>query len=275
MTIAIAPSRRLGRPVTRTLRYVAIGVAAALAAGASWLAVGDDADQGALVLALATYGITTSDDGTVLAITPSGPDRVDVGIVFIPGTRIAREAYVATWAPIVEATGVAVHIPAVPLNLPALAGDPIGDIIAANPGIPTWIVGGHSMGGFEAAAYTAATDERPAGLLLWGSGPARTDLSEVALPTLLVAGEADSVLPLDRALREGSLPPGATIEVVDGMTHGQFGRYGDEEVGDRGSGRSNAETLDDLAAATAAFLRGVAPDGVFDALPAETAPGGP
>lgn len=254
MTRDPAPGRVRPRPVARTLLVVALLLTAALGAGVAWLAVGDDADEVALALALATHAVEVEDVDGVLTVAPSGASETGPGVVFVPGTRIERAAYVATWAPIVEATGVTVYVPAVPLNLPVLAADPIGAVIEAHPDRSTWIVGGHSMGGFEAAAYVATADVLPAGLLLWGSGPGRAELADAVVPTMLVAGGSDSVLPLDRALGEGSLPPDATIAVIDGMVHGQFGRYSDTEDPRDPDRRSDVDTLDDLVATTSGFI---------------------
>jgi hypothetical protein len=224
-----------------------------------WLAVGDDANEGDLARALASHDITISDDDGVLTIMPAGGGRPGaVGVAFLPGTRIERHAYVATWAPIVEETGVTVHVAAVPLNLPALADDPIGEIIRSYPETSTWIVGGHSMGGFEAAAFAAAADAAPAGLLLWGSGTARSDLTNAELPILVVSGALDTVLPLERVIDEERLTPATTIEIIDGMVHGQFGRYSDTESSPNPSRRSDADTLADLADATVAFVAQIA-----------------
>ena len=224
-----------------------------------WLALGAPAEVDVLELALAGHAITVTDDGSVLTIAPAGGAAPDaVGVAFLPGTRVQPDAYVATWAPIVEATGVVVHIAAVPLNLPVLAQDGIDGIIAANPQTTTWIAGGHSMGGFVAAEYAALGEVRPAGLLLWASGPAETDLSQSDVPTLLVAGAADVVLPPDRIIDEASLPADTNAVIIDGMVHGQFGRYSDtEDLGDP-TRRTDDETLEDLVAVTAGFVRAIA-----------------
>lgn len=257
MSLAPVPGRVRRRLVARTLLVAALVLTAALGAGVAWLAVGDDAEEAALEFALAAHDVAVEDVDGVLTVAPRGTSTAGHGVVFVPGTRIEPAAYVATWAPIVEATGVTVYLPAVPLNLPVLAGDPVGAVIEAHPERSTWIVGGHSMGGFEAAAYVATADVLPAGLLLWGSGPGRTDLADAVVPTMLVAGGSDGVLPLDRALREGSLPPDATIAVIDGMVHGQFGRYSDTEAPSDPSRRSDVDTLDDLVATTSGFIEQV------------------
>jgi pimeloyl-ACP methyl ester carboxylesterase len=248
-------ARGLGRRLARAVLAVALVLTLTAAGGAVWLAVGDSAHADDLALALSTHGVTITDDGEVLTIAPTAVATVGVGIAFLPGTRIERDAYVATLAPIVEATGITAYVAAMPLNLPALADDPIGDIIAAHPETATWVVGGHSMGGFQAAAFAAAAAETPAGLLLWASGPARTELAGLDLPTLVVAGAEDTVLPLDRILGEGSLPATAEVELIAGMVHGQFGRYSDTDVaaGDP-THRPDADTLTDLVAATVTFL---------------------
>jgi hypothetical protein len=247
------------RRLVRALVSVAVAFAVATVAFLGWLATGDAAEPVELDAALRDYAITVTDEGGVLTITPAGGPAEDaLGVAFLPGTRVERDAYVATWAPIVETTGVIVHIAAVPLNLPALAGDPIGEIIAAHPETSSWIVGGHSMGGFEAAAFAAVSDTTPDGLLLWASGPKGSDLAGSEVPTLLVAGESDTVLPPDRLIDEELLAPDTTIEIIDGMVHGQFGRYSDTEDPLDATRRSDDETLADLVEATSAFIALVA-----------------
>lgn len=257
---ASTPRRRSwGRRLARALGVLLLVLAAALLCGVAWLATGDNAEEADLALALATYAVTTSDDGGVLTIASTASTATDaVGVAFLPGTRIERDAYVATWAPIVEATGITVHIAAVPLNLPVLADDPIGDIMAAHPETSTWIVGGHSMGGFEAAAFAAGADVIPAGLLLWASGPAESDLAETDVPTLIVAGAKDTVVTLERYADEALLAVDTTIEIIDGMVHGQFGRYSDTEAPQDPARRSDADTLADLVAITSAYLDQIA-----------------
>ncbi len=258
-TAPVGGNRRgWGRRVLRVLAIVLLVVAVATVGLLGWLATGDEADLSDLEAALAGYDVAVTYDDDIMTISPvSGVSTDAVGIAFLPGTRVQREAYVATWAPIVEATGVAVHMAAVPLNLPALASDPFTQIIAAHPETSTWVVGGHSMGGFEAAAFAESAEVTPAGLLLWASGPKGSDLAGTDITTLLVAGASDAVLPPDRLVDEELLAADTTIEIIDGMVDGQFGRYSDTEAPLDPERRSDADTLADLVAATTTFIEDV------------------
>lgn len=225
---------------------------------AAWLAMGDDADPTARARAALGHEVVVTDTDGILRIEPAD-GGVDVGVAFLPGARIERGAYVATWAPIVERTGVHVFVPGVPLNLPVLGGDHVADVIGTHPELTTWVVGGHSMGGFAASESLAnRIDDEVAGLLLWASGPGRdADLSAVDLPTLVVAGARDRIVPLDMVTRGlDELPEATELVVIEGMTHGQFGRYREVDDPDR---RADEETLADLVAATVAFLGAILP----------------
>jgi hypothetical protein len=252
MDPAPPPRARWRRVVRRVVVSLFVLVVLGVSGFAGWLAVGDDADPGARAAAIARHDVTVDEDDGVLTIRPAD-GGVDVGVVFLPGARIERGSYVATWAPIVERTGVHVFVPGVPLNLPLLGGDHVDAVRAAHPEIAAWIVGGHSLGGFTAASSLAAGDRDDVlGLLLWAAGPGRADLRALEVPTLVVAGAADEVVPLPMVRRGlGDLPMTTVLVVIDGMSHGQFGRYREVDANAR---RSDEATLAELVAATTRFL---------------------
>lgn len=262
-TTGTGGARRRRRRLALRAAGVLVGLLVASALGlVAWLAVGDDAVVSAAERAVESHAVQVTDRDGVLTIRPESTSS-ELGVVFLPGARIERAAYVATWAPTVEATGATVFIPGVPFNLPLLAGDDLVEgIVDANDDFRSWVVGGHSMGGFEAGAHATAVGAD--GLLLWAAGAGRTDLSSRDLPTLVIAGESDGVVSLEMILRdETNLPMGARVEVIEGMSHGQFGRYrdpGDTDVADP-SRRSDADTLAELTTLTSRFLRRVATPG--------------
>ena len=225
---------------------------------AIWLVVGVPADGDAYAAVAADSDLEIDDHGGVLELRPAA-NSPTVGVVFYPGARIDHTAYAATWAPVVEATGVAVFVPRMPFNLAPFAADRIESIRAANPAIDTWLLGGHSMGGFAALDFvTDHPGAELAGLVLWASaGPPRTDPSAIDVPTLTVAGELDDVIPLDAIERsEERFAAVGELVVVPGMTHSQFGRYRADAVVD---GRSDEDTQADLTRAVIDFLEDVAP----------------
>lgn len=244
---------RTRRWVGRALLTVLAVVLAAAGIGAAWLAEGIEADPAAFAAVQADPRVVVSDEDGVLSLLPAdvSPTR---GVVFYPGARVEREAYAATWSPIVAETGIAVFIPGMPINLAVLDEDRVESVRAAHPEIDTWVLGGHSMGGFAALDRVVATGgDGFEGLILWAAGaPPRDEPVVLEIPVLTVAGELDDVIPLDAMERGGArLGERAALVVVPGMTHGQFGRYGASVVAD---GRSDEETLAELVTAVVDFL---------------------
>ncbi len=194
--------------------------------------------------------------GGGVAILPAGgpPDR---GLVFYPGARVAPDAYAATWAPIVARTRTAVFVPAVPFRWAFLAPGRAADVIAAEPGIDEWWVGGHSLGGSMAARWAGAADPAPRGLVLWGSYATPGDglAGRGDLAVLSVTGSRDGLAtPAEVAAADGALPPSATTVEIPGMNHAQFGRYGPQD-GDLAPDVDDAEAQRRLTEAVAGFLR--------------------
>ncbi len=152
--------------------------------------------------------------------------ETQTGIIIYPGGRVDPRAY-APLAKEIARAGYLVILPPMPLNL-AFTGINVADeIMAANPNVENWYVGGHSLGGAMAAEYTAANPEKIDGLFLWASYSAEsTDLR--AIPNLKVlsiygtedGGAAEIVHAWQRM-------PSDTIWVeMEGANHAQFGWYG-------------------------------------------------
>lgn len=226
----VAPSRSSRRhPRVRTVLLVVAGILLlAVVAFVVWASLARPAEEAPLQAALTDPAIEVV-LGPVVELRPAGsePSR---GVVFYPGARVHREAYIATWAPIVAATDTLVLIPRMPLNLAVFARSRADGLIADTPGVEEWWVGGHSLGGAMAASWLG--DQEPGavdGLTLWasfataGAGLAQRD----DLSVLSVSGSRDGLAtPEDVAERRSLLPPDALVIEVEGMNHAQFGRYG-------------------------------------------------
>lgn len=131
-----------------------------------------------------------------------------------------------------------------PVRFAILETRALAALTALAPEISTWRVGGHSLGGVRACAYAAETPERIAGLVLLGSY-CDDDISGTALPVLSVGGSADALsTPRDIGEKAHLLPPDATFVQIDGMSHAQFGAYGEQ-------GGDGTATIDDEAARNA------------------------
>ena len=145
-----------------------------------------------------------------------------------------------------------------PLNFAFFAIDRAEEVIAAEDGIDTWVVGGHSLGGAMATSHLgrggAGADVD--GLLLWASYPtegagldARDDLA-----ALSVVGDRDRRTTLTEVeQRRHLLPPAAELVVIEGMNHAQFGAYG-EQARDGEPAISDRDAAAALGEATAAWL---------------------
>lgn len=195
-------------------------------------------------------------EGHVL-LAPSG-EPSGTGVVFYPGARVEPDAYVATWAPVVAATGVTVVVPHVRLNLALFDQDRAETMVAEAPEVDTWFLGGHSMGGAFAAQHVGVgdTDTDWAGLVLWASYAVEAaDLADRDdLRVLSVAGSRDGVLPLTQIEeRRSALPADAVTVTVEGMNHAQFGAYG-AQAGDEEPELTEEEAQERLAEATSQFL---------------------
>lgn len=165
----------------------------------------------------------TSEDG-VRVLSPAGANST-TGFVFYPGARVAPDAYYSTLAPLVTQANVTVFIPKMPLNMALLDADAAETIRTHHPGIRTWFVGGHSLGGVAACQYANSHANDLRGLVLFASY-CNANVSDEPLAVLSITGSADTVLNRDN-YRTGRtrLPPNATFREIQGLNHTQFGSY--------------------------------------------------
>ena len=148
------------------------------------------------------------------------------GVIIYPGGRVDPRAY-APLAKEIARAGYLVILPPMPLNL-AFTGINVADeIMADNPAIENWYVGGHSLGGSMAAEYVAANPAKVDGLFLWASYSAEsTDLSAIPnLRVLSIYGTEDGGAAEIRLSRERSPEDTVWVE-MQGGNHAQFGWYG-------------------------------------------------
>lgn len=214
---------------------LAVGLVALLAlAVVGWLVLLPDTEVDPVAQVLADPDLrVVRDDATVTLAPATGGSGTTV--VFYPGAGVAPDAYLPTWAPVVEATGATVVLPHLPLRLAVLDADAAADVRAvvedAGGGDGAWWVGGHSLGGAMAASFVA---EAPPGawdgLLLWAAYPAGDGLPDRDdLAVASVAGSRDGLTtPAEVEASRAALPTDAVVTVLDGVSHAQFGAYGDQ-----------------------------------------------
>jgi hypothetical protein len=149
------------------------------------------------------------------------------GFVFYPGGLVDPVAY----APLMQRLrdgGVLAVLTPMPLDLAVFGIGRAGEVMAAFPQVPSWIVGGHSLGGAMAAEFVKGNAEAVDGLVLLASYPASgTDLSQLPIGAVSIYGTENGLTPpegFEASLAR--LPPGTELVVIEGGNHAGFGHYG-------------------------------------------------
>ena len=196
-------------------------------------------------------GFTLADSPTSITMKPAGatPAR---GLIFYPGARVEARAYADVLRPAVDA-GVLVVILKTPLNLSLLDGNQARGAMAEHPGISTWTVGGHSLGGVSASSF-ALENQDVQGLLLYASYPLDSLRDRSGLQVLSVSGSEDGLsTPAKIDASRELLPADATFVEIQGGNHAFFGNYG-VQPGDGEPSVDRGVAQEQISEATVAFL---------------------
>jgi hypothetical protein len=202
-----------------------------------------------------TPSVAVGDSSSQITLLPRG-HRARTGLVFFPGALVDPRAYVPLLEPM-AADGFTVDIVKPPYGIAFLAaGAPTG-IIAGQPSVTRWVVGGHSLGGVAASSYAGADHHGVDGLVLWASYPNGSLAGNTSLLITSVSASRDGLAtPAKIEASREKLPPTTRFVVVEGAVHADFGDYGTQ----RGDGRptiSRAEAQHQIEAATLALLHQV------------------
>lgn len=190
--------------------------------------------------------MTTTEEVEVLNHNPihmtSTTKEAEIGIIFYPGGKVEEVAYTPLMYPLAE-SGYETFIVDMPFNLAVFDIDAADAIIADNPEINTWYVGGHSLGAAMAAIYVEDHLDNIEGLILL-AGYSTADLSQTELSVLSLYGSEDEVLDGEQMNEYRSNLPKDTTEVeIPGGNHAQFGLYGEQD----GDGEAKISAEEQLA----------------------------
>lgn len=234
------------------MRVVLVAVVAVLvtvsAGFLAWASTPMMAEEGPLARAEATVTVTESAEGVLLS--PSNPNGQ--GLVYFAGARVDPAAYADKLSG-VAASGITVVIARPTLNFAIFETRPLTTWEGLAPGVGSWAVGGHSLGGVRACMYAADAANELSGIILFGSY-CSVDLSGTGIPALTFIGENDQLstaAKIDEA--SGLLPDDAEFVTIPDASHAQFGDYG-LQPGDGPQDADDADVRDAITDGVVALL---------------------
>ncbi|MDW8808311.1 alpha/beta hydrolase [Streptomyces scabiei] len=234
------------------VRAVLIAVAAAVVAVSAgflaWASSPMMAEEGPLARAEQTVTVTESAEGVVLA--PANPNGE--GLVFFAGARVDPAAYADKLSG-VAASGITVVIARPTLNFAIFETRPLATWEGLAPGVGSWAVGGHSLGGVRACMYAADETNEVSGIVLFGSY-CSVDLSGSGIRALTFIGGNDE-LSTEAKIEAASdlLPADAEFVTIPDASHAQFGDYG-IQPGDGPQDADDADVRDAITDGVVALL---------------------
>jgi hypothetical protein len=238
------------------LAAIAVFILAAAAALLIWGLNPAPAQSAALAALQSDAAVTVTDEPWGAGFTPVG-EAVQSGIIIYPGAHVDWRAY-SLAARAIAACGYQVDLVKMPLSMALFAPGRAEQVIAANPSIHNWIIGGHSLGGVEAAAYAYDHPSQIQGLVFWASYPAEAnDFSASSLPVLSISGSLDGLATPEKIGDSAQRLPSSTLWLeIQGGNHAQFGDYG-AQSGDNPAAISAEDQREQIVTATCDFISAI------------------
>lgn len=164
---------------------------------------------------------TIWEDGTRV-FEPDG--EWDTALIFYPGGKVECDAY---WPLLIRCAekGVACMLVEMPGNLAVFDVGAAQRVMERCPKVEHWYLGGHSLGGSMAAAFTADAGWVEGLVLL-----AAYSTEPVDVPVLSIYGSEDGVMNREKYEQyRGNLPAEFEEHILDGGNHAGFGYYGPQK----------------------------------------------
>ncbi len=240
------------RLLLRLLASLGLLLAAAVVGFVIWGSTPQAATDSALQALVSDSAVTVT-TGEWITFSPAG-QAPQAGLIVYPGGHVDPRAY-APLARQIAAQGYRVVIVPMPLALAVMAPNRALQVMAQDPSIETWAIGGHSLGGAMSARFAYTHPDAVDGLVLWAAYPASTDdLSGYDLVVTSIYGTLDGLSTgnkIDASLP--LLPAGTRWIPIEGGNHAQFGDYG-PQAGDNLSTITAEEQYAQAAGATVTLL---------------------
>src|SRR4030042_2463798 len=154
---------------------------------------------------------------------PTAPGTT-IGLIIYPGALVDPRSY----APAAHAIAAQGYVTIIVKMIGDLAiGESVeraSRVINDSPAIEKWAIGGHSMGGFGACAYTKDHTENIDGVVLWAAYPSEiARLDDKIIKAISIYGTNDGLFtPDELELSRQHLPPYTRWVPLRGGTHTQF-----------------------------------------------------
>lgn len=156
------------------------------------------------------------------------PDDPVAGLVFYPGGKVQAEAYAPLMQQLAD-RGILCVLLKLPFNLAVLDMNAADGAAAEFPGIDTWMIAGHSLGGVAASDYASRHADEFDGLVLLAAY-STADLSSFDGRVVSFVGSNDEVLNREKYDEaQANLPESAREDVIEGGNHAYYGNYGEQD----------------------------------------------
>jgi len=144
-------------------------------------------------------------------------------LVFYGGATCDARDY-APMAREIARAGFMMVLVKMPGDISFSAPDRAATVIAAFPGIKTWAIGGHSMGGISACQFAREHLDTISAVVLWASWPSpQNKIDQTDLKALSISATNDGIYPPVKIKWSHAMLPADTVYVViQGGNHGQF-----------------------------------------------------
>lgn len=166
-------------------------------------------------------------------------------LIFYPGGLVEPEAYLYNLSEISKELQLDIFLVRFPLNLGVLDIDIANRVREANPKITKWYIAGHSLGGSMACRNVLNNLDKYKVLFLM-SAYCDQSIKNFKGKVVSIVGSNDNVINKEALKNSKNNLPVNNIEIeIKGMTHAQFGSYG-EQRGDGVSKISDEEVVERL-----------------------------
>lgn len=157
-----------------------------------------------------------------------GDSQAQTGIVLYPGAKVDPVSYVPLAYEFAQ-KGYYCVIAKMPFNLAFFGIDEASELMGAAPGVDSWWLAGHSLGGAMGASYASSHRSELQGMIFLAAY-STNDLSTSGLRIVSIYGSNDGVLNRGALVEnESNLPQDSITEVIDGGNHAGFADYGPQE----------------------------------------------